>query len=162
MLRFRRNKSRCKMTKRFSNSITGCLLTTAAILVSATTGSAHVPGAKLPQSQSAGNPGNPGVLPPNSSFGGLTYAEWSEKWWRWSFSLPIPANPTFTFSAPCTNGQSGHTWFLYGGPPTVICTVPPGTSVVLPVANTECSSLEPAPFHGDTAAQRRRAGDDHA
>jgi len=72
-----------------------------------------------------------------------------------------PTNP----AAPCTNGQSGHTWFLYGGPATVNCTVAPGTAVFLPVINTECSNLEAPPFHGDTAAERAacaKAWIDHA
>jgi hypothetical protein len=114
---------------------------------------ANIPGAKS-QGASGGSQGNPGVLPPVSSFNGHTYSEWSEKWWLWSFSLPADQNPTTNFAAPCTNGQSGHAWFLYGGPPTVNCTVSPGTALLFPVVNTECSSLEQPPFHGDTPAER--------
>ena len=40
----------------------------------------------------AGNP-NPNVLPPNSNPFGLSYAEWSVKWWQWVFSLPATNSP---------------------------------------------------------------------
>jgi len=86
---------------------------------------------------------------------GFVFSELSEDWWQWDISLPIPDNPTQTPSAPCTNGQSGKIWFLYGGPPTVNCTIEFGTFIFLPVVNAECSSVEAPPFHGDTAAQRR-------
>lgn len=100
----------------------------------------------------AGN-ANPGVLPPNSKPLGAPYSDWSVRFWQWSIAQPIPDNPPFG-GAPCTNGQSGHVWFLYGGPATVECVVPPGTALYLPVVNTECSNLEAAPFHGNTPAER--------
>ena len=92
--------------------------------------------------------------PPVSTFRGSSYAEWSVRWWLWDFSLRAPDNPTVTPSAPCTNNQSGNVWYLYGGPATVNCTVAPGTAIFLPVANTECSSLESPPFFGATPADR--------
>jgi hypothetical protein len=142
------------MTNRFSNQIIGSMLVGVAVLALAPAVWADIPGAKASKGASGGSQGNPGVLPPNSSFNGHTYSEWSEKWWLWSFSLPADQNPTTNFAAPCTNGQSGHVWFLYGAPPTVNCTVSPGTALFFPVVNTECSSLEAVPFHGDTPAER--------
>ncbi len=33
---------------------------------------------------------NPGVLPVNSKPYGMTYGEWSAKWWQWAYSIPLP------------------------------------------------------------------------
>jgi len=93
-------------------------------------------------------------MPANSQSHGNTNAEWSAKWWLWDFNLPIPTNPTATPTADCSNGQSGHVWFLFGGPASVTCTVSPGTALFLPVVNTECSNLEAAPFFGATPTDR--------
>jgi hypothetical protein len=86
---------------------------------------------------------------------GHSYSELAQDWWLWDFSLPAAQNPTSNFAASCTNGQTGSVWFLFGGPPTVNCTVPAGVSIFLPIVNTECSSIEPAPFHGDTPQERQ-------
>jgi hypothetical protein len=136
------------MTNRFSNQFAGYFFVAAAVL-------GLIPTGAQAQKGENGDDQDIEIVPPNSSFGGHTYAEWSEKWWLWSLSLPVDKNPTTNFAASCTNGQSGHTWFLYGGPPTVTCTVPEETAVVIPVVNTECSNLEAAPFRGDTPAARR-------
>lgn len=135
------------MRTRFSNQIATCLVTSAALLV-------FVP---VLGASPNGSQGNPEVLPPNSSFRGHTYAEWSAKWWQWAFSLGANENPITTGgAAPCTNGQTGNVWFLVGvgGPTTILCTVPPGTALFFPIINTECSDLESPPFHGDTPEER--------
>jgi hypothetical protein len=36
---------------------------------------------------------NPGILPPNSQVQGLTYGEWSARWWQYVLSIPAPQNP---------------------------------------------------------------------
>src|SRR5262249_16121302 len=96
-----------------------------------------------------GNP-NPGVLPPNSSPHGNTYAEWSVLWWRWFISLAVPDNPVS--GAPCSNGQVGSVWFLAGVPGTnsFNCTIPNGKTLFFPIINTECSNREDPPFFGNT------------
>jgi hypothetical protein len=94
------------------------------------------------------------IVSPISVAYGRTYAEWSELWWQWDLAIPVPVNPTVTPGADCHVGQSGKVWFLYAGPPTVNCTVPSNKALFFPVANTECSDLEPAPFHGDTPNER--------
>src|SRR4051794_22907267 len=91
---------------------------------------------------------NPGVLPPVSTPYGLTYAQWSARWWQWAFSIPGPVNPLIdTTGAQCAQGQSGNVWFLAGlwvDPPLVpntavrTCTVPSGKALFFPVANIEC------------------------
>jgi hypothetical protein len=126
-------------TNRSSNRISGCLL--AAILgITPAVSLAGVPGARsLPNN--SGN-SNPAVLPVQSHAYGLSYSEWSARWWQWFFSLPIDSSPLFG-TADCSFGQSGPVWFLGGGPsPRPNCTVPAGTALFFPIINAECSNLE--------------------
>ena len=112
----------------------------------------------------AGSNGNPGVLPVGSSPHGKTYGEWSAEFWKWQFSLPVDRNPIFD-TAACSEGQSGHVWFLGGttsaieiepgvilGEATRDCTVPVGTALFLPIVNVECSTVE---GNGATEAELR-------
>jgi len=88
-----------------------------------------------------GNP-NPGIHPPNSNPYGLSYSEWSAKWWQWLLQIPAATNPNLDATGVnCAQGQSGHVWFLAGSfgtlPSPIVrnCTVPNGTSILLPVLN---------------------------
>ena len=49
---------------------------------------------------------NPGVLPINGQIGGLTYGQWSARWWQYAFSVTTFAN--------CRAEPSGQMWFLAG------------------------------------------------
>jgi hypothetical protein len=86
----------------------------------------------------AGNAGNPQILPPDSKPHGLSYAEWSVKWWQWVFSLPANNSP-IADTGDCSAGQSGRVWFLAGSfsatPVTRQCTIPPGTALFFPIMN---------------------------
>jgi hypothetical protein len=71
--------------------------------------------------------------------------------------LPSDENPFFdeTGCANGANGQLGPVWFLTGvisvsGTAVRDCTVPVGKALFFPLLNTECSTLDPPPFHGDT------------
>jgi len=98
--------------------------------------------------QGQGNP-NPAVSPVQSRAYGLTYGEWSARWWEWAFSLPLDNSPLFG-TADCSVGQSGHVWFLAGSPsPQPHCTVPAGTALFFPIINAECSTI-PGDNTGDT------------
>ncbi len=103
-----------------------------------------------------GNQDNPGILPPGSSPYGHTYAEWTAAWWQWALTMPLDNSP-LAETADCSAGQSGHVWFLGGSFVSAEavrnCTVPAGKAIFFPVLNTECSTAEPDPFHGDTQAQ---------
>ncbi len=85
----------------------------------------------------AQNP-NPKVLPPASQPYGLSYAEWSVKWWQWMFSLPADNSPILG-TGPVSAGQSGPVWFLTGafasGVYTRECTIPAGVALFFPVYN---------------------------
>jgi hypothetical protein len=109
---------------------------------------------------------NPGIAPPNSRPLGLSYGEWSARWWQWAYSLPVDQHPLFD-SADCSAGQSGKVWFLGGSfAPTVSdsgqvvaiadrrCAVPAGTALFFPVLNSEASTAE---GNGTTEAELRAA-----
>lgn len=108
--------------------------------------------------------GNPGVIPPNQKTNGLTYGEWSARWWQWAYSLPVSDNPFFDVGGDCTNGaqgQSGPVWFLTGvliegGTAVRNCTVPTGRMFFFPILNVECATLE---GNGSTEAELRACTD---
>ena len=97
-----------------------------------------------------------GVYPPGSNPLGVTYGEWTARWWQWLLSIPGPVNPNLdTTGANCAQGQSGPVWFLAGrfssGPRTVrACTVPENKLILLPIANVwfgdgvnDCNGMGP-------------------
>jgi hypothetical protein len=92
-----------------------------------------------PQAQFRGNPGNPGIIPPNAKPHGLTYGEWGARWWQWLLSIPADVNPNLDpTGGNCGQGQSGHVWFLpgsFGGTSTRTCAVPTGKALFMPVLN---------------------------
>src|SRR5205823_8952020 len=113
-----------------------------------------------------GAPGNPAIAPPNSHPFGLSYGEWSARWWQWAFSLPVDHHPLYD-TADCSAGQSGKVWFLGASfAPTVTgsgqvvaiatrhCTVPTGTALFFPILNAEASTAE---RNGTTEAELRAA-----
>jgi hypothetical protein len=44
---------------------------------------------------------------------GHTYADWSERWWQWAYSLPTNHNPLFD-TADASAGQKDDVWFIGG------------------------------------------------
>lgn len=100
---------------------------------------------------------NLGVFPPDSTPYGLTYGEWTAKWWQWAFSMPEALNPLIDDTGRnCANNQSGPVWFLAGtsgGAVTRACTIPSGVGILIPIINVACdSAAEPAL---DTEAELR-------
>jgi hypothetical protein len=98
----------------------------------------------------AGRNSNPGVISPHTKAYGMTYGEWSAKWWQWALSLPVDQNPYFDEDHDCSNGahgQLGPVWFLTGvvnvsGTAVRDCTVPAGKALFFPILNVECATLE--------------------
>ena len=37
--------------------------------------------------------GNQGIVPPNQKIQGLTYGDWSAKWWEFAYTIPADKNP---------------------------------------------------------------------
>src|SRR5260370_26175730 len=82
---------------------------------------------------------NLGVLPINGQIGGLTYGQWSARWWQYAFSV--------TTFVHCRAEPSGQMWFLAGatnrrGIAVRNCIVPSGKKSMFPVFNAEWSVAE--------------------
>jgi hypothetical protein len=80
------------------------------------------------------------VIPPDTRFHCLSYAEWGAQWWRWAYSFPLAQfPPSQSGQVDCSAGQSGPVWFLAGttgqGPVTRECSdyIPKGKALFFPV-----------------------------
>lgn len=99
--------------------------------------------------EDSGNSGNVAVFPPDAQPYGLTYGEWTAKWWQWIYSMPEEDNPAVDDTGEnCANNQSGPVWFLagtFGGAVTRECTIPSNKAILFPIINVECdSATDPA------------------
>jgi hypothetical protein len=98
------------------------------------------------------------VFPPSSIKYGNDYAGWSAAWWHWMLQMPMEGHPSVDGPGfDVSGGQTGNVWFLSAPFGTVerTCTIPAGKALFITLMNVECSSLEPDPFHGDTAKEQR-------
>jgi hypothetical protein len=90
----------------------------------------------------ATNISSPAVFQPNSQPYGLTYGEWTAKWWQWAESIPTENNPQLDETGEdCAQAQNqtGPVWFLAGtsgGSVERTCTIPAGKAILIPVLNT--------------------------
>jgi len=88
---------------------------------------------------------------------GGEYADWAAAWGQWLFSFPAAISPAAdTTGVACGLGQTGSTYFLApsavgAGAITRACTIPEGTSVLVPVIAVDCSTAEADPFYGGDA-----------
>jgi hypothetical protein len=77
---------------------------------------------------------------------GLTYSEWTGKWWQWAYSVPKNVNPSYDDSGRyCSEGQNGPVWFLTGSYKHKVdryCNIPADKSVLFTIFNSECSFAE--------------------
>jgi hypothetical protein len=109
-----------------------------------------ISGSTLIWAQEAGSSNStPSVFPPDSKPYGLTYGEWTAKWWQWAYMMPEANNPMVDNTGEkCANNQSGPVWFLAGtagGAVTRECTIPSGTAILVPIINVVCdSALDPS------------------
>ena len=87
---------------------------------------------------------NPGVFSIISNPYGLSYPEWSAKWWQWLAQIPSGVNPVNDKTGVnCAVGQSGSVWFLAGSTGNAAvrgCKVPAGR--MFPAFSAECSYAE--------------------
>jgi hypothetical protein len=100
------------------------------------------------------------VVHPTATIDGLSLGQWSARHWQWTLGFPIATNPGLDATgASCGAGQDGPVFFIPRNFPP--CTVPEGKYVLVPLVGTECSTVEPPPWHGgDEAALRECAGAD--
>ncbi len=89
---------------------------------------------------------NPGVFSIDSKPYGITYAEWTGRWWQWALSIPKDTNPAADNTGKnCAVNQNGPVWFLagtFGGPAERSCTIPAGKAILFSPINSECSYAE--------------------
>jgi hypothetical protein len=79
---------------------------------------------------------------------GLSYGQWTVRWWQWAVSSPFEVNPIVddTGKNGSTN-QTGPVWFLAGTLgenklPIRRCVIPFGKGLLFPVINYETNQLE--------------------
>jgi hypothetical protein len=93
------------------------------------------------------------LVPGGGSVAGRGYAHWVAAAWRWRLSQPrITSNRTSCFTA----GQHGPVWFIGSTVTAAVysrtCAIPAGRYLMLYTPITECSTVEPPPFHATTNA----------
>lgn len=76
----------------------------------------------------------------------VSYVDWTEKWWQWTYSIPWDRNPSYDDTGKyCSENQSGPVWFLtlaYKHPVTRTCDIPENTALLITLLNSECSYAE--------------------
>lgn len=87
----------------------------------------------------------------DSSPYGLSYGEWTVKWWQWLLSTPRSYSPLIDQSGEhaAINQPTEHVWFLAGklgsedkNLPFRSCSIPVGRSILFPVVNCEANPIE--------------------
>lgn len=112
--------------------------------------------------QAAGRNPNPGVIPPDGTYRGLSYGEWGAQWWSTAFSIPVVDGDHPLFSGGAFGEHQGVVFLAaVGGGATIDVTIPAGSALFFPVLNAECSVIEPDPFHGDDEGELRACANGH-
>jgi hypothetical protein len=79
---------------------------------------------------------------------GLTYGQWTVRWWQWANSLPKAFSAVFDKTGRYAHiNQEGPVWFLAGTAgenkiPERTCQLPNEKSILFPVINYEINELE--------------------
>ena len=79
---------------------------------------------------------------------GLTYGQWTVKWWQWALSIPKKNNPLLDdIGCFADVGQNGPVWFIAGTLgenklPRRACTIPSSKAVLFPVINYETDVIQ--------------------
>lgn len=70
---------------------------------------------------------------------GISFPEWTAKWWKWALSLPLKNNPVNDLKGKNSNiNQMGPVWFLAGTTGGIVnkkCIVPASKAILLPILN---------------------------
>lgn len=88
------------------------------------------------------------IFPPDSRPYGLSYAEWSTRWWQWVSSIPRDFNPGYErIGTCCEHNQTSPVWFLVGtfeefASAERRCTIPCTMSILFPAIVSEKSFAE--------------------
>lgn len=82
---------------------------------------------------------------------GISYGQWTVKWWKWMLSTPKSINPLIDHSGKnaAINQPAENVWFLAGklgtedkSFPLRTCNIPLGKSLLFPVINCEANPIE--------------------
>jgi hypothetical protein len=107
--------------------------------------------------EDASNSNNVTLFPPDAEPYGLTYGEWTAKWWQWAYSMQEADSPFVDDTGEnCANNQGGPVWFLagtFGGAVTRECTIPSDKAILTAIINVECDSATDPAF--DTESELR-------
>jgi hypothetical protein len=127
-----------------SKTVLTTILTASSLLIS-------LQGFQLVQADSK----NEGVFAIDSKPYGVSYEDWTIKFWQWLLSMPVDVNPTTdTTGERCAQEQEDSpVFFLVGAGGGVVertCTVPAGKAILVPVGSVECSFAELGEFGGKT------------
>jgi hypothetical protein len=102
---------------------------------------------------------NQKVMPPKSRVQGLTYGEWSAKWWQYVLSIPESDNPLAGGTGnKCAFQQIGNVALIAVDPLSeepIECEVPTGVMLFLDILSAECSTVEEPPFYGEDEEELR-------
>ena len=90
---------------------------------------------------------NQGVFAIDSNPYGISYEDWTIKWWQWLLSIPVQLSPMEDNTGErCQEGQGNLTvFFLSGSGGSVAertCTIPAEKAILVPVSAVECSFAE--------------------
>jgi hypothetical protein len=90
---------------------------------------------------------NEGVFAIDSNPYGLSYEDWTIKWWQWAYSMTVETSPQLDQTGEqCGEGQGVMPiFFLADGAGSVVertCTVPAEKAILIPVSVVECSFAE--------------------
>lgn len=76
----------------------------------------------------------------------ISYVDWTEKWWQWTYSIPWNKNPSYDDTGEyCEENQLGPVWFLtlaFEHPVERTCIIPQNTALLITILNSECSFAE--------------------
>lgn len=86
---------------------------------------------------------------------GITFGQWTVRWWKWLLSCPKPINPAADENgANSSINQQGPVWFLAGTfgekmIPHRRCSIPHDKCILFPIINYELNFLENPEFTTD-------------
>ncbi len=108
---------------------------------------------------------NPYLYSTDSSPHGITYQEWTARFWQWLFSLSASEHPRENYTPEkCANGQDGPVWFLdapLGGKEDRICTIPAGKSILAAILNGQCDTSDTTLLNDEDIRKCGTEGNDY-
>lgn len=79
------------------------------------------------------------IFSPDSDPYGVSYSEWTARWWQWALSIPVEYNPVNdSTGGNCAINQNGPVWFLAGTLGGVVkrtCIIPADKAILMPILN---------------------------